>query len=77
MTETNENIENVQNYIEFEDCEIQTSADLIRMYANFYHQNRTKTYEALDQIQDIQNMNEFKTKLLFSVVVVKKYFKNY
>jgi hypothetical protein len=41
------------------------------MYANFYHQNRAKTFEALDQIQDIQNMNEFKTKLLFSVVVVK------
>lgn len=66
----NDDFELYKNYIEYEDCEILTSADLIRMYASFYHVNRAKTFEALDQIQEIQNMNDFKTKLLFSVLVV-------
>jgi hypothetical protein len=55
---------------EYENCEILVSADLIRLYASFYQKDRTRTYDALDTITEIQNMNEFKTKLLFSVIVV-------
>jgi hypothetical protein len=56
--------------IEYENCEILVSVDLIRLYANFYQKDRAKTYDALDRIAEIQNMNEFKTKLLFSIIVV-------
>ena len=56
------------------------TSDLIHMYISLDKKYRQKAYESLDSIKEIQNMNEFKLKLLFSVVIVRKElstFKNY
>jgi len=48
----------------------QYTSDLIQLYNNLNNKYRYDAYESLGFIKEIQNMNEFKLKLLFSVVVV-------
>jgi hypothetical protein len=47
------------------------TSDLIHMYISLDKKYRQKAYESLDSIKEIQSMNEFKLKLLFSVVIVR------
>ena len=46
------------------------TSDLIQMYVNLNAIHRVKAYDSLDSVKEIQSMNEFKLKLLFSVVIV-------
>lgn len=46
------------------------TSDLIQMYANLNKIYRAKAYDSLNSVKEIQGMNEFKMKLLFSVVIV-------
>ena len=46
------------------------SASLIRRYGNLYAQSRVETLDALDQLAEMRNASELKSKLVFSVVVV-------
>lgn len=46
------------------------TSDLIQMYANLNKNFRIKAYDSLNSVKEIQGMNEFKLKLLFSVVIV-------
>ena len=48
----------------------QYTSDLIQLYNNLNNKYRYDAYESLGFIKEIQNMTEFKLKLLFSVVVV-------
>lgn len=48
----------------------QFTTDIIQLYNNLNDKYRQEAYESLDLVKEIQNMNEFKLKLLFSVVVV-------
>ncbi|CAL4094867.1 unnamed protein product, partial [Meganyctiphanes norvegica] len=43
---------------------------LVRRYANLYAQARVDTLDALDNVPDLKNAEELKSKLLFSVVVL-------
>ncbi|CAL4085970.1 unnamed protein product, partial [Meganyctiphanes norvegica] len=43
---------------------------LMRRYSNLYVQARVDTLDALDSLPDLQNSEELKSKLLFSVVVL-------
>ncbi|KAF2359302.1 Mitochondria-eating protein C-terminal domain [Trinorchestia longiramus] len=43
---------------------------LVRRYANLYAQTRVETLDALDQLTEMRNASELKSKLLFSVVVL-------
>ncbi|XP_018015044.1 uncharacterized protein LOC108671954 [Hyalella azteca] len=43
---------------------------LVRRYANLYTQTRVETLDALDQLTEMRNAPELKSKLLFSVVVL-------
>jgi outer membrane phospholipase A len=44
--------------------------EIISLYSNLNTKYRLDAYESLGQIKEIKNMNEFKLKLLFSVIVV-------
>ena len=46
------------------------SSSLIRRYGNLYAQSRVETLDALDQLVEMRNASELKSKLVFSVVVV-------
>ena len=48
----------------------QYTSDLIQLYNNLNNKYRYDAFESLGYIKEIQNMTEFKLKLLFSVVVV-------
>lgn len=45
---------------------------LVRRYGNLYAQARVDTLDALDELPDLKNAEELKSKLLFSVVVVSE-----
>jgi len=47
------------------------TSDLIQMYVTLNKIYRLKAYDSLDSVKEIQSMNEFKLKLLFSVVIVR------
>lgn len=47
---------------------------LIRNYGNLYAQARVDTLDALDELIPLHNSDELKTKILFSVIVVRKSF---
>ena len=49
------------------------TSDLIQMYVNLNAIHRVKAYDSLDSVKEIQSMNEFKLKLLFSVVIVSDF----
>lgn len=46
-------------------------ASLIRSYGNLYAQSRVETLEWLDKLTELRGADELKSKLLFSVIVVR------
>lgn len=48
--------------------------ELILLFNNLNKHYRLKAYESLDTVKEIANMQEFKLKLLFSVVIVSASF---
>jgi hypothetical protein len=55
----------------FEDLnQISRPTELIRLYNSLYSQARIDALDALDNIREISNAEDLKSKLLFSVVVV-------
>ena len=49
------------------------TSDIIHMYVALNKTYRIKAYDSLDSVKEIQSMNEFKLKLLFSVVIVSEF----
>lgn len=45
---------------------------LVHCYANLYAQARVDTLDALDNLPQLSNAAELKSKILFSVIVVRK-----
>jgi hypothetical protein len=62
--ETNNTVNNHNN---------EYTSDIIHMYVALNNTYRIKAYDSLDSVKEIQSMNEFKLKLLFSVVIVSKF----
>jgi hypothetical protein len=50
------------------------ASDLIALYENLNNIYRIQAYDSLAYIKEIKDMQEFKIKLLFSVVVVCYFF---
>ena len=46
------------------------TSELINLFNNLNKHYRLKAYESLDAVKEIKTMQEFKLKLLFSVVIV-------
>lgn len=55
----------------YEEYEPISVDDLVLSYIKLYQKNRKVAFDALDSLQELNGMNEFKTKLLFSVIVVR------
>ena len=49
----------------------QYTSELIAQFNNLNKTYRAKAYQSLESVKEIQNMHEFKLKLLFSVVIVR------
>jgi hypothetical protein len=45
-------------------------AALVRKYGELYAQTRLETLDSLDKLKELDNHNDLKSKLLFSVIVV-------
>jgi len=59
----------------FEDLnQISRPTELIRLYNSLYSQGRIDALDALDNIREMTEAEDLKSKLLFSVVVVCKIF---
>ena len=55
----------------FEDLnQISRPTELIRLYNSLYSQSRIDALDALDNIREMSDAEDLKSKLLFSVVVV-------
>ena len=46
-------------------------AALVRKYGELYAQTRLETLESLDKLTELNNHDDLKSKLLFSVIVVR------
>ena len=46
-------------------------AALVRKYGELYAQTRLETLESLDKLSELNNHDDLKSKLLFSVIVVR------
>ena len=47
-------------------------AALVRKYGELYAQTRLETLESLDRLTELNNHDDLKSKLLFSVIVVSQ-----
>ena len=47
-------------------------ASLVRKYGELYAQTRLETMEGLDSLVELDGLDDLKSKLLFSVIVVSK-----
>ena len=47
-------------------------AALVRKYGELYAQTRLETLESLDKLKELNNHDDLKSKLLFSVIVVSQ-----
>ena len=55
----------------FEDLnQIARPTELIRSYNSLYSQSRLDTLDALDNLRELSDAEDLKSKLLFSVIVV-------
>ncbi len=52
--------------------EVRSAAALVRKYGELYAQTRLDTLESLDRLPELDNLDDLKSKLLFSVIVVSK-----
>ena len=48
-------------------------AALVRKYGELYAQTRLETLESLDKLTELNNHDDLKSKLLFSVIVVRTF----
>jgi hypothetical protein len=56
----------------FEDLnQISRPTELIRLYNSLYSQSRIDALDALDNVREMSDAEDLKSKLLFSVVVVR------
>lgn len=57
----------------FEDLnQISRPTELIRLFNSLYSQVRIDALDALDSMREISNADDLKSKLLFSVIVVRR-----
>lgn len=56
----------------FESISSEQRSDLIQNYGGLYTQSRVETLDYLDKLEELRGADELKSKLLFSVIVVKK-----
>ncbi len=52
--------------------EVRSAGALVRKYGELYAQTRLDTLESLDRLPELDNLDDLKSKLLFSVIVVSK-----
>ncbi len=51
-------------------AEVRSAGALVRKYGELYAQTRLDTLESLDRLPELDNLDDLKSKLLFSVIVV-------
>jgi hypothetical protein len=52
--------------------DVRSAGALVRKYGELYAQTRLDTLESLDRLPELDNLDDLKSKLLFSVIVVSK-----
>ncbi len=52
--------------------EVRSAGALVRKYGELYAQTRLDTLESLDRLPELDNLDDLKSKLLFSVIVVSR-----
>lgn len=55
----------------FESTSSELRSNLIQSYGGLYTQSRVETLDWLDKLEELRGADELKSKLLFSVIVVK------